>query len=356
MRTVTFQSVLHGTARLLGMNPTRDLTTDRAATLTEYINRAITPCWQFDWFPEWMTCEQRFFRQTYTAGEFIQAGMERYHAGSDAYYQALQEQAAATQPPATYTGGQWVENSAYWAVCKVTYEAPYQEAGETLAVGDQRTDRNTGKIYQIFTAHTTVSDSVDATKAGELHQFRRTLDFELEGATPIGTVKQVCQRDPYAYPRRPGRFNHRLTGTGLLVLPGQYTPYQQSQSIPTTIWVEYRQRPPQFTSTPWAQPASGQGYDLNDLVYYQGDVYRSAIGNNEQTVDGVTNWILVAFPQILKDAVQLLAAADCINDQKQAARANDFRTQAQTELERVREQEITSQQETETAEVVTYGG
>src|SRR5688572_16241200 len=102
MRAVTFQSVLHGTARLLGMMPTRDLNTERAASLTEYLNTVLRPAWQSDWWPELMTVERRRFRANYISGNFIEVAQQVYHIGSDAYYQALQEQTEATQPPATY--------------------------------------------------------------------------------------------------------------------------------------------------------------------------------------------------------------------------------------------------------------
>lgn len=346
MRSVSFQTVLHGTARLLGMNPTSDLNTARAATLTEYLNTAVRPAWQFDWWPEWMTCEARHWRNAYVTGEFIEAGAERFHTGSNAYYQALQAQPAATQPPATYSAGVWTENSAYWAECATSYDAVVQESGETLAVGDQRRDVDTGRVYQVHTAHTTASATVDVTKAGELTPFARYLSFEQEGQTAIGTVQGVYLRDPRVFVRNPGKLDHKLNSRGIVV---------GTSSIPVEVWVEFRLRVPVFTSTPWAQPASGEGYDLGDLVYYQGNVFKSALGNNENTVDGVTNWIEVGFPEILADYAKLAAAAMAITDQKQNSRAQDLRAQAQAELERVREQEITSQQEPEAAEVMTYG-
>ena len=48
MRTVTYQSVLWGAARLLGLDPVRDLNLQMAARLTEYINRAVAKGWRFE--------------------------------------------------------------------------------------------------------------------------------------------------------------------------------------------------------------------------------------------------------------------------------------------------------------------
>lgn len=346
MRTVPFQQVLHATARLLGLNPSRDLNTERAASLTVYLNTAVTPAWKFDWWPEAMEVEQRRFHADYTAGEFIAAGDFRYHIGSAAYYVALQLQAAASQAPATLSASVWTENSAYWALALTSYTAADQISGETLAAGDQRRDPHSGKFYQIHTAHTTSSEVVDLTKAGELTPLRRAIAFDQDGQTRIGTVKQVCERDPRVFPRRPGKLNHTVGNGGVIVTAAR---------VPHTVWVEFRRRAPEFTSTPYATPATGEGYDLDDLVYYQGGVFRSLIGNNEAALDNTEQWEYVGFPEILADHCQLAAAGMALGDQKQNDRKNDLLRQAQAKLEEVREQEITSQQEPEAAEVMTYG-
>lgn len=342
MRTVPFQNVLHGAARLLGLDVARDLSSARAASITEYINAATRPAWQFDWWPEMMECEERHWRNAYVDGEFLAAGDERHHTGSGAYYIALREQIAATQAPASHGAGVWTENSAWWAACKTSYSAAPQVVGETLAVGDQRLDIETGKFYQAHTAHVAASASVDLTKCGEIIPFARYISLEQEGRTPIGAVKGIHQRDPRVFPGRSGQMNHRLNHRGALV---------NVAGIPARVWVEFRLRPPVFTSSPWV---SGTAYDLGALVYYQGGVFKSAIGNNDQPVDGVVNWIEVGFPEILAETVKLAAAAMGMTDQKQQSRAAALRAQAQDELERTREQEITSQQEPEMAEVRTY--
>jgi hypothetical protein len=335
------------------MNPTRDLNTDRAATLTEYLNNAVGNAVTFDWWPEMMEVELRQFRPNYTPGEFLEATNERYHPGSGKYYQALQLQVAATEAPATYSAGVWTENSAYWAETQGSYTADDQVDGEALAVGDQRRDPNTGLFYQIFTAHTAVDTSVDTTKAGVLTAFARTIDYDQTGETPMGEVKAVHRRDPRVFPDRSGKLNQRKTSAGLLVLPGMYNPqYLPQSTVPNQVWVEFRRRPPVFTSTPWV---SGTAYDRDALVYYRGDTFKSAHGNNDAAVDGAVNWILVEFPEIFAAYVKFAAAADCSTDQKQDSRSTTLRQQAEAELERVRDQEINSQQDPETAEVSTYG-
>jgi len=346
MRTVPFQQVLHGTARLLGLNPSRDLNTERAGSLTAYLNLALPPAWKFDWWPEALEVEPRRFHPDYTAGEFITAGDFRFHIGSDAYYLALQDQPAATQAPATLSASVWTENSAYWARALGNYTAADQVSGEVLVAGNQRRDPHSGRSYQIYTAHTTASEVVDTTKAGELTPLRRAIAFDQDGQTRIGTVRQVCERDPRVFPRRPGKLNHTVGSGGVIVT---------APRVPPTVWVEFRRRCPEFTSELWVQPTSGNGYDEGDLVYYTGGVFRSLVGNNETALENTAQWEYVGFPELLADHCQLAAAGHALGDQKQTDRKNDLLRQAQEKLEEVREQEITSQQEPEAAEVMTYG-
>lgn len=347
MRTVAFQQVLHSTARWLGLNPTRsDLNDARAATLTEYLNSALRSAWQFAWWPETLEVEPRQFFPAYAASSFIEAGDIKYHPGTDAYYVALREQASANQAPATRSASVWTENSAYWATARTSYSAPDQVSGETLAVGDQRRDPDTGKFYQIHTAHTTASETVDLTKAGELIALQRAIAFDQDDENPIGTVKRVCERDPRVFPRSPGLLNHTVTGAGIVVT---------APRVPATVWVEFRRPVPKYTSELWAQPASGEGYDEDDLVYYQGGVFKSLVGSNEAALDNVAQWEHVGFPEILAQHCTLAAAAAAQTDQKQNSRGGDLRQQADDELERVFRQEIAAQADAEDAEVATYG-
>lgn len=64
MRTVTFQSVLHGVAHRMGIesdstDPGYNLLDSTARTLTEYINTAYKVAWEFWPWPDSLTIEQR---------------------------------------------------------------------------------------------------------------------------------------------------------------------------------------------------------------------------------------------------------------------------------------------------------
>jgi hypothetical protein len=163
MRSVTFKSVLHGAAALAGMRPA-DLTTDRAATLTEYINNRVAEGWRRDFWPEWTVVSQRQYHPSYDATKNVTAGDVRYDEASDAYYTALQNQTPAAEGPT---------NAAYWAAVDETFEpvVPYEEAG-------------------------------------------------LEA---IDEVKRVLRRNPRTHPTQPGELDWEPVESGILVhqRPGQ---------------------------------------------------------------------------------------------------------------------------------------
>ena len=59
MRRVTFQSVLHGTARQIGLDPTRDLQGALTAGLLEFLNQRVAEAWRWDFWKEWTLTESR---------------------------------------------------------------------------------------------------------------------------------------------------------------------------------------------------------------------------------------------------------------------------------------------------------
>jgi hypothetical protein len=59
MRRVSFQSVLHGAARLAGLDPTRDLREPATSLFCEHINQRVAEAWRWDFWPEWTLTEER---------------------------------------------------------------------------------------------------------------------------------------------------------------------------------------------------------------------------------------------------------------------------------------------------------
>ena len=160
MRTVSFQSVLHGAARLLGMDPARDLNNAFAAKFAEYINRHVAKSWRFERWPEWTVTEQRWFRPFYVATTEYAATTEVYYPPADKYYQALQDNIGGQAPALLQSDGSYLVNATYWAECQQTYGGADFNPTKPNAVGDVVRNPTDRQFYQKFLAN------LDVTVAG----------------------------------------------------------------------------------------------------------------------------------------------------------------------------------------------
>lgn len=349
MQTVTFQSALNDVATGLGMDPDRDLNPQRAAGITRYLNRRLLEAWRFDFWPEWTTSEQRTFRLPYAVGTSYPAPtlttpQEVWDNASQKYYQALR--LTLGNAPSTLVNGAWTVNAAYWAECAATYAASDWASGQALAVGDQRRNPDDNRIYQCFSAHTSVPGGLDLTQFGVLTPFQRTIDFDQSGRTPIDAVKRVSARDPRVFKNNPWPVRFDVVSSGVLV----------SVNAPNTPWVTFRLRPPGFTSVPWN---GATNYTTGTLVLSRttGDVYAALqASTNQDPATTAGYWQRVPFPAAISSAVVRLALSDCLKDQKQTDRANAELEEAREELEDARDRALDAQGIYETAGVQTYGG
>jgi hypothetical protein len=364
VRTVTFQSVLEGVATAMGLTPSRDLTANRAAAYTEYINRRVQEGWRFEFWPEWTVTEDRQFRDTFNVGEFIQAGMERYYPASQNYYLALQDQVmGATQPPALLVNGTYTDNSPWWVLCNQSYQANDWAPNTVYAVKTQVRNPTDGKFYQCISAHTS-SATFDATKFGLLVPFNKYIAWTQTGRTPIDSVKGIYRRNPEIYTNNPGSLVGFTTlgagglagaggaGYGALGFGKSDKGVQVDWRAPATVWVVFRTEPPIFTTTAWQ---AGKPYDLGDVVFYQGDCYRSLVGNNLSVGGPYSDWELMPMPRVLSSFVTRAAFSDALRDQKQTDRATDELAEAYNELADAQDRELAQQGQFDTASVVTYG-
>lgn len=124
MRTVTYQSVLDGLLRSLGQDPS-SASTERLAQCAEAIAVRYREAWQYYRWPELLTTEERYFRNTWTAATYA-AGAEVWHAATEAYYVTA---AGATSGQVPGTATQWALLTGNWH----RYVA-YEQAGE-VAIG-----------------------------------------------------------------------------------------------------------------------------------------------------------------------------------------------------------------------------
>lgn len=344
MRTVTFQSVLNGVAQLLGMVPTRDLNPARASSLTEYINQRVSEGWKWEFFPEWTVVEQRFYRATYDATANVVAGDERYHIASANYYQALRAQTPAAQAPATLTGGIYVENSAYWAVCAQVYEGNDWATGTAYTVGQKVRNPSDGIFYQCHTAHNSGAN-FDATKFGRLTAFNKYVAYEQTGLTPIDEVKGVYRRNPRVFTNNPGAIAFQPSNDGV----------QVDFRAPGTVFLEFRLRPPEFSATAWS---ATQAYVIGNRVYRNttGESYLALQdGTGQDPATQAFYWQKINFPAVLASFVKRAALSDALKDQKQDDRSALELGQAMNELADATDRALDAQGQYPSATVVTYG-
>jgi len=188
MRTVDYSDVLAGTAALAGMNylpgdALSDIGAPEFNLFRTFHDRRLQVAQEIHYWPELCPVEQRYYRAAYDATEDVAAGDERYFIAAQKYYQAIRAQSADTQSPATYTAGEWVENSAYWAECAQSYDVTDWASGTALIVGDQVRNIYDGRFYQCHTAHTTGAN-FDETKFGELTPFDKYIPYDGTGTRP----------------------------------------------------------------------------------------------------------------------------------------------------------------------------
>lgn len=90
MRTVTFKSVLHGTAQKMGLDPnTPDVNLDQALSLTEFINSRVRQVYDHALWPETKLIEERHYRDNWDSSVSYYAGQEVWVPSEESYYIAL---------------------------------------------------------------------------------------------------------------------------------------------------------------------------------------------------------------------------------------------------------------------------
>lgn len=132
MDTVSFQSVLHGVAHRMGIDP-EQLQVNQARPICEFINSAVRRGWEMDvWWP-WTVLEERRYRRDWSAGVTYAAGEEVWFPGASAYYRA--EQSTANEQPDLFPAV-WTEvQPDTWLLIG---EEGYCPMGKVVAIYDSR--------------------------------------------------------------------------------------------------------------------------------------------------------------------------------------------------------------------------
>ena len=342
MRSVTFQSVLQGTARMLGLDVTRDLSPARAASLTEYINNRVKEGWEFEFWDEWTSPELRYYRPAWAANTNYAAGVELYYPASTGIQYVQTLQAANNIVPFDAAGN---INSMYYALSASNYTAVNWAAGAGYVLGPsgQVYDPLTLKYYQCYIAHTSGA-AMDYTKFGVLTPFNRYVGYDQPGQTPIGRVEGVYVNDPRVATRNPGKLPFMRSANGV----------QVSLRAPASVYVNFSLREPVFTTTAWNAATNYTG--AMELVYVAPNCYASIkAGTNQAPASQPTYWSLAQFPMVLANFVKRAAMADALGDLKQQDRKTIELQGAYQELADAVDREMQSQGGQQVATAETYG-
>ena len=328
---------------MLGVNPAR-LETIRAGALAEYINQHVRFGWHWDFWPEWLLTEQRYYRAAWDSSTTYGAPtatvpVERFYFPARKYYQSLVA-ANLNNVPATLTGGVYVENSAFWAECQSSYTTTLWTASTVYAVGAKVERPEDGRAYQCVVAHTSGA-TFDSTKFGLLTPFNRYIDYEQASQTVISRIKGISIRDPRVFPTKYGPLNFWKSDLGVQVEP----------SAPETVWVQFQTLPPVFTSTPWT---ASTAYAVGDLVYNGGETYKCITAHTSTSSFDSTKFELVEFPFLLADYVKACAKAASLEDLKLTNRAVVNKARADALLHDIWDDEFPGQMQSDRARVVTY--
>lgn len=293
MRRVTYQSVEDRWAVLMGMVPgeisTADLAKSRAA-----INHWLREFWEHFYWPDLTLVEKRFFRPLWNGTDTYAAAAERYHVASGAYYQSLRG-SNTNHAPADADGEVDYE---WWYPCQAEYDGD-DWAEITYAPEDVVRNPADNEYYACHTAHTG-SGAIDLTKFGILTPFVRSVDYEQAGETVIGDVRECWLEDPNVNPGA-RKVEKTLRADYFVIHGGQ-----------NYHWVEFRQRPHQFSGAAYSAEAT---YDAEDQMFYtDGDFYKclddTTAGQSPATHP--EKWERMDFPWVLAEAVARGAYADTL--------------------------------------------
>jgi hypothetical protein len=175
--------------------------------------------------------------------------------------------------------------------------------------------------YYICILNSTGNVPTNTTYWEELTSFNRYIDLEQTGETVIGEVFNLYQRDPFLY-RNPGRMVPALSRYGI----------QVPADAGTSVYVEFRLRPPRFTHTAWDAAVA---YIVDDLVYYAttGECYISIqAGTNKNPSSQTAYWTKIDFPYFLSRYVREAVYACTLEEDGQHEKAGRIRAKAEHKL------------------------
>lgn len=347
MVSVDYDSVLFATADLCGLDranlPTIDFQQLRAAH-----NRRLRFGWDYDFWPEIIRTQKRYFRPIYSTATAYTATTEVYWPGTRRYYQAMT--ATTGNDPANASG---VTQNAFWADAVTSYSADNYNNATTYTRGQQVFYPYTDRFYQLFAASSVGNLPTDATRWGILTEFDAYVSFDQTGFTPIGTIVSVDDGSA-KLTTRSDALGWWKSENGIQI-SGAVNGVGDNATVGAAFaWIQFRIRPPFLKGNLWV---NGTSYVIGDQVYYAtgvaGNFYDCIQATSSQPPTNTSFWTKVEIPKLFSNYLEIGGYADWLRNTGQSDRADVEDRRAREELEHQRELLVGAEAQRKRALVIT---
>lgn len=300
MRTIDYQTILEATSNICALDQD-NISNDEFRILRSFHSDRLHTAWEFEFWPEVLRTQKRYFRALWVAATAYTAGTttsatEVYYPSSGKYYQAIKN--STGEAPADSSDD---TNTAYWADAKSNYSANEYVAATAYAAGDQVYYAITDRYYQCHTASTGNLPS-DTSYWGVLTEFDRYVGYEQTGETALGEVLCVWDKNPKTTTKL-NSLNWNLSENGVQVLS------QVSECV-----ILFKTRVPILKGEVFDATAT---YSVGDQIYYsststRGNFYECIVATSagEDPDDTAASWSVVQIPLIFKEWLENAAYAD----------------------------------------------
>ena len=345
MVRVDYDSVLFSSADLCGLDrsnlPTADFSQLRSAH-----SRRLRVAWEYDFWPDVIRTEKRYFRPLYLTATAYTAGTEVYWNGK--YYQALT--ATTGNDPADVNG---ITQTAFWADAATGFTASRYDNAVTYLRGERVYYPYTDRFYQLFAVSSVGNLPSDTSRWGVLTEFDAYVGYDQTGFTPIGSVLAV-DSGSQKLTTRTDQLGWWLSENGVQI-SGSVNASSDNQTVGVSFAViQFRLRSPFLKGALWS---SGTSYVVGDQVYYStgvpGNFYDCIQATSSAAPTNASFWTRVDIPRIFTNYMEIGAYADWLRNTGQSDRADGEDRRAQQELEYQRELLVGGQSQRKRALVVS---
>lgn len=261
---VATQTILYDVARLIGLDPTRNLSPEQGLEILGFMDNRLREGWELYDFLETTEIEERAYRPDYDPTVCYNAGDYVWDPCSRQYYQAIN----------TGAGGP-LSNPGVWT--------PFP---------------NCAPCY---------------------------IEWFQTGKTPIGSAFNAYTKNPYE-DITAVEVPFVISRRGLEFVPPMPPPYQTNTAISTwnnttaTVWLFFRIPYPGLGMFSWDSTVT---YFQGDPILYNGDTYHSLVDNNlnQEPDTATTAWSIFRIPYVLSRFVYKAAYSDTliVNGQNEKA-------------------------------------